>query len=198
MFIRSLLTTISQLISIYSFLCLIRIIISWIPQAAYSSFGQVISSICDPYLNWFRRFRFTQIGIVDFSPILALGVLSIASQLCTSILATGQISLWIVFIGIIELLWSFFSFVTNLLIIFLVLRLLYDIFNFANGSPFWYSLDRFLNPVISQTMQFVPVKTHLQYRAKLIITIIAVVALRMLLGLFVGSLFSGFHVIQMA
>ena len=198
MFIRSLLTTISQLISIYSFLCLIRIIISWIPQAAYSSFGQVISSICDPYLNWFRRFRFTQIGIVDFSPILALGVLSIASQLCTSILATGQVSLWIVFVGIIELLWSFFSFVTNLLIIFLVLRLLYDIFNFANDSPFWYSLDRFINPVISKVMRFIPIQTRSRYRTKLIITIIAVVALRILMGFFIGSLLSGFRVIQMA
>ncbi|MGP1577267.1 MAG: YggT family protein [Treponema sp.] len=197
MFIRSLFVTISQLISMYSFLCLIRIVISWIPQAAYSAFGQIIASICDPYLNWFRRFKFTQIGIVDFSPILALGVLSILSELCTNMLTTGEFSLWIIFIGIIRVLWSFFSFITNLLIIFLVVRLLYDVFNFASGSPFWYSLDRFINPVISQVMRIIPVKTHLQYRTKLIITIIAILALRMLMGFLVGSLFNGFHVMQM-
>lgn len=92
--LRSLLYTVSQIISLYSFLCLIRIVLSWIPSAANSSFGQILSSLCDPYLNWFRRFPFTRIGMIDFSPILALGVLSVGSDMIARIIRTGHLSQW--------------------------------------------------------------------------------------------------------
>ena len=192
---RSLLLTVRQLINAYLFLCFIKILLSWVPSAAYSSFGRVLSSICDPYLNWFRRFRFTRIGMVDFSPILSLGILSIAAQLITSILATGTISLWGVLVSIIELVWSFIGFVLNLLIIFLIIRLGYDLFGSSNSSPFWYNLDRFLSPVIAKTTGFFQRKP-LQYRTRLVLTIILILLLRIALGLFFGSLVLQFRVIR--
>jgi len=192
---RSLLLTVRQLINAYLFLCFIKILLSWVPSAAYSSFGRVLSSICDPYLNWFRRFRFTRIGMVDFSPILSLGILSIAAQLITSILATGTISLWGVFVSIIQLVWSFIGFVLNLLIIFLIIRLGYDLFGSSNSSPFWYNLDRFLSPVIAKTTGFFQRKP-LQYRTRLVLTIILILLLRIVLGLFFGSLVFQFQVIR--
>ena len=191
----SLLLTVRQLINAYLFLCFIKILLSWVPSAAYSSFGRVLSSICDPYLNWFRRFRFTRIGMVDFSPILSLGILSIAAQLITSILATGTISLWAVVVSIIQLIWSFVSFILNLLIIFLIIRLGYDLFGSSNSSPFWYNLDRFLSPVIAKTTGFFQRKP-LQYRTRLVLTIILILLLRIVLGLFFGSLVFQFQVIR--
>ena len=192
---RSLLLTVRQLINAYLFLCFIKILLSWVPSAAYSSFGRVLSSICDPYLNWFRRFRFTRIGMVDFSPILSLGILSIAAQFITSILATGTISLWVVFVSIIQLVWSFIGFMLNLLIIFLIIRLVYDLFGSSNSSPFWYNLDRFLSPVIAKTTGFFQRKP-LQYRTRLVLTIIVILLLRIVLGLFFGSLVFQFQVIR--
>ena len=191
----SLLITVRQLINAYLFLCFIKILLSWVPSAAYSSFGRVLSSICDPYLNWFRRFRFTRIGMVDFSPIISLGILSIAAQLITSILATGTISLWAVVVSIIQLIWSFVSFILNLLIIFLIIRLGYDLFGSSNSSPFWYNLDRFLSPVIAKTTGFFQRKP-LQYRTRLVLTIILILLLRIVLGLFFGSLVLQFQVIR--
>ena len=192
---RSLLLTVRQLINAYLFLCFIKIFLSWFPSAAYSSFGRVLSSICDPYLNWFRRFRFTRIGMVDFSPIISLGILSITAQLITSILATGTISLWAVVVSIIQLIWSFVSFILNLLIIFLIIRLGYDLFGSSNSSPFWYNLDRFLSPVIAKTTGFFQRKP-LQYRTRLVLTIILILLLRIVLGLFFGSLVFQFQVIR--
>ena len=192
---RSLLLTVRQLINAYLFLCFIKILLSWVPSAAYSSFGRVLSSICDPYLNWFRRFRFTRIGMVDFSPIISLGILSIAAQLITSILATGTISVWAVVVSIIQLMWSFISFILNLLIIFLIIRLGYDLFGSSNSSPFWYNLDRFLSPVIAKTTGFFQRKP-LQYRTRLVLTIILILLLRIVLGLFFGSLVFQFQVIR--
>ncbi len=193
--VRSLLLTVRQLINAYLFLCFIKILLSWVPSAAYSSFGRVLSSICDPYLNWFRRFRFTRIGMVDFSPMLSLGILSIAAQLITSILATGTISLWVVFVSIMQLIWSFIGFMLNLLIIFLIIRLVYDLFGSSNSSPFWYNLDKFLNPVIAKVTVFFPQKP-LQYRTRLILTILIILLARIALGLFFGSLLFQFKIIR--
>lgn len=193
--LHSLLLTLRQIINVYLFLCFIKILLSWVPSAAYSSFGRMLSSICDPYLNWFRRFRFTRIGIVDFSPILSLGILSIAAQLITSLLSTGTISFWGLCVSIIRLVWSFISFMLNLLIIFLIVRLVYDIFGSSNTSPFWYNLDRFLSPVIAKVTGFFPRKP-LQYRTRLILTIIIILLIRIALGLFFGSLLFQFQVIS--
>lgn len=193
--VRSLLLTVRQLINVYLFLCFIKILLSWVPSAAYSSFGRMLSSICDPYLNWFRRFRFTRIGMVDFSPVLSLGILSIAAQIITSLLTTGTISLWGLCVSIIELLWSFIGFMLNLLIIFLIIRLGYDLFGSSSSSPFWYNLDRFLSPVIAKVTGFFPQKP-LQYRTRLILTILIILLLRIALGLLVGSLLFQFKVIR--
>ena len=193
--VRSLLLTVRQLINVYLFLCFIKILLSWVPSAAYSSFGRMLSSICDPYLNWFRRFRFTRIGMVDFSPVLSLGILSIAAQLITSLLTTGTISLWGLCVSIVELVWSFIGFMLNLLIIFLIIRLGYDLFGSSSSSPFWYNLDRFLSPVIAKVTGFFPQKP-LQYRTRLILTILIIILLRIALGLLVGSLLFQFKVIK--
>ena len=192
--VRSLLLTVRQIINVYLFLCFIKILLSWVPSATYSSFGRMLSSICDPYLNWFRRFHFTRIGMVDFSPILSLGLLSIAAQLITSLLATGSISFWGLCVSIIQLIWSFIGFILNLLIIFLIVRLVYDIFGSSNGSSFWYNLDRLLNPVIAKTTVFFPRKP-LQYRSRLILTIVLILLLRIVLGIFFGSLLFQFKII---
>jgi len=192
--VRSLLLTVRQLINAYLFLCFIKILLSWVPSAAYSSFGRVLSSICDPYLNWFKRFKFTRIGMVDFSPILSLGLLSLAAQLITSILSTGTISLWGLCVSIIQLIWSFIGFMLNMLIIFLIVRLVYDIFGSSNSSPFWYNLDRLLNPVIAKTTGLFQQKP-LQYRSRLILTIILILLLRIALGILFGSLLFQFKII---
>ena len=192
--VRSLLLTVRQLINAYLFLCFIKILLSWVPSAAYSSFGRVLSSICDPYLNWFKRFKFTRIGMVDFSPILSLGLLSLAAQLITSILSTGTISLWGLCVSIIQLIWSFIGFMLNLLIIFLIIRLGYDIFGSSNSSPFWYNLDRLLNPVIAKTTGLFQQKP-LRYRSRLILTIILILLLRIALGILFGSLLFQFKII---
>ena len=192
--VRSLLITLRQVINIYLFLCFIKILLSWVPSAAYSSFGRVLSSICDPYLNWFRRFKFTQIGMVDFSPILSLGILSIAAQLISTLVATGSISLWGLAAAMIQLIWSFAGFLLNFLLIFLVIRLIYDIFSSSNGSPFWYNLDRLLNPVISKATGFFS-QRNLSYRSRLIITILLILFLRIALGILIGSLLFQFRMI---
>lgn len=43
-------------------------------QPELFQFGQILASICDPYMNYFRGIRFLRIGNMDFSPVLSIGL----------------------------------------------------------------------------------------------------------------------------
>lgn len=186
--LQSLFYTISSLISLYSFVCIIRILMSWIPGVEYSPFGRFFSGLCDPYLNWFKKLSFTRIGMVDFSPILALGLLSVGSMTFSTLASSGRITLGIVFAGILQVIWSFFSFLLNILIIFLIIRLIYDLFNRYSYSQFWTMLDRFLNPPISKISHFFIKNKTISYRASLILTLVCILVLRVSLQFLINYL----------
>jgi YggT family protein len=65
---------ISQFFFFYRILLIVYILMSFVPQARYSAIGAVLGKIAEPYLSVFRRF-IPPIGIIDFSPIVALFVL---------------------------------------------------------------------------------------------------------------------------
>lgn len=56
---------------------IIYILMSWFPSARGTAIGQFLTRICEPYLEQFRRF-IPPIGMIDFSPIVALLVLRLA------------------------------------------------------------------------------------------------------------------------
>jgi YggT family protein len=68
---------IHSVFNIYFYALLIYIFMSWIPGARESQIGQFLGSICEPYLEQFRKF-IPPIGMFDFSPIVAIFVLKLA------------------------------------------------------------------------------------------------------------------------
>lgn len=64
----------AQAIQIYGYALFVYILLSWFPNARESSFGRFLGSICEPYLEPFRRF-IPPIGMIDFSPVVAILVL---------------------------------------------------------------------------------------------------------------------------
>ncbi|WP_413382390.1 YggT family protein [Alkalihalobacillus sp. 1P02AB] len=62
----------------YSFLVIVYIFMSWFPNARESSFGQLIGSLVEPYLEPFRRI-IPPLGMIDISPIVAIIVLRLAA-----------------------------------------------------------------------------------------------------------------------
>ncbi|UQS87503.1 YggT family protein [Nicoliella spurrieriana] len=50
----------------------------WLPNAAYSKFGQFIARFVAPFL---RLFSFARIGMVDISPVIALIVLQVLQSI---------------------------------------------------------------------------------------------------------------------
>lgn len=66
-------------IQIYSYLLIASILMSWLPNARESRIGQMLAKVTDPYLDIFRRI-IPPLGMIDFSPIVAIFALNLASN----------------------------------------------------------------------------------------------------------------------
>lgn len=65
--------------TIYFYALIIYIFMSWVPNARETKFGEILGSICEPYLEVFRRF-IPPLGMIDISPIVAIFVLRLAQD----------------------------------------------------------------------------------------------------------------------
>ena len=73
----------------YTTVIFVYVIMSWFPNTGSGVVGQVyraLGTVCDPYLNLFKRFIPPIGGIVDVTPIIALLVLQFAVRLVVGIL----------------------------------------------------------------------------------------------------------------
>ena len=89
--IQMILSILAGMLSLYTLLCFIYILMSWFPGARFTKFGHIMSAICEPYMNLFRKMSFLRIGNIDFSPIVSIGILSLASAILAGIQRTGAI-----------------------------------------------------------------------------------------------------------
>lgn len=64
---------------IYTYAIIGYILMSWIPALQNSAIGEFLAKIVEPYLNIFKRF-IPPLGMIDFSPIVALIALRFISQ----------------------------------------------------------------------------------------------------------------------
>jgi YggT family protein len=84
----SLIFTLAKLaVDLFSICIFIYIVSSWVPALRSSSFGQLIGRIVEPYLSIFRKF-IPPVGMIDFSPIVAIFVFNFLSKIVLSGLAT--------------------------------------------------------------------------------------------------------------
>ena len=68
-----------QAFTIYSFMLIAYILLSWIPAAQDSAVGRFLATVCEPYLGSFRKF-IPPIGMIDISPIVAFLALRFIQQ----------------------------------------------------------------------------------------------------------------------
>lgn len=80
---------ISRLIDIYTVIIVIYCLFTWFPRpngGFLADVSNLLSKLCEPYLNIFRRF-IPAMGGIDFSPILAIVVLVLLGRVLTWLLA---------------------------------------------------------------------------------------------------------------
>lgn len=74
-------TTLATFVTFYSYLLIIRVLLTWFPTINwYNQPFAALSQITDPYLNLFRSI-IPPLGGIDFSPILAFLALNLIGGL---------------------------------------------------------------------------------------------------------------------
>jgi YggT family protein len=157
-------------------LLMLRIILTWFPGADFGRPFIFLCSICDPYINWFRRFRIFKNSPLDFSPVLAIAVLALIHRVLYVWSRMGRISLGIILSMILASAWSVVSWVLGFLIIILLLRLIAYGINANIYSPFWRFIDFIAQPLIYRiTHTFFPSRI-VNYLARVIFSIAVLAA----------------------
>ncbi|QEN06094.1 YggT family protein [Thiospirochaeta perfilievii] len=186
---------ISITLTIYSLLIFIRIIFSWfdlrnsgngIPQNKITNF---LYSITDPYLNWFRRFKFLQIGMMDFSAMLAIFVLYFISNITSRIALTGTISLIYLIKLILVSVWSLVSSLVTIFIIILAIRVIFLQLN--KYSLIFQTMDGYLEPLVRRFKGSI-IKKFTSYKFNLLFFIVSIFIIRYVLGFGINFLLSLF------
>jgi YggT family protein len=153
------------------FLIFIRILLSWFSGAGFGAPMYFLQCICDPYLNWWRRFRIFKNSPIDFSPLLGLGFLSLARSILT-FSAFGRLTLGLALGFIVNALWVVVSWILFFFIAVLVLRLIAFLGNFNIYSPFWRLVDFVAQPVMYRICRILFPGRIISYLARIIVSIV--------------------------
>ena len=174
----------AALVSIYAILCIVRIIITWIPQAGTSKFADFLSTICDPYLNLFRKIKWLKIGNFDLSPALGLCVLSAIAAVFSSISGHG-FSLSFLLQTVIGLVWNIIQSILGFLILVLAVRLIIILVNKTpyTSNPILNAIDESFGSLAGRIAKTFSGNKRLSYKGELIAAII-VFAVISLIGSF--------------
>ena len=145
--IQTILSILAAVLSIYTLLCFIYILMSWFPGARFTKFGHFMTAICEPYMGLFRRLTFLRIGNIDFSPIVSLGILSLASAILAGIQRTGRIFFGGILGTILSSLWSITSSIIGIFTLLIFIRWIVLLINKGRTSyeSGWNQVDMILN-----------------------------------------------------
>ena len=163
---------IASVLNIYMIIIIFRIILTWFPGMGYGSVFRIVSGITDPYLGWFRRLGIFRAGNLDFSPVIALGVLSLTRSAFSFLARFGTISIGIILAMVLQAVWGIVSFFLGFLIIVLILRLITNLMNQGTYGFFWNLIDSISRPVIYRVNRIFLGNRIINFRTSIIITIL--------------------------
>ncbi len=169
--IQTILSIIAAVLSLYTLLCFIYILMSWFPGAKFTSFGRGLSAICEPYMNIFKRLSFLRIGNIDFSPIVSLGILSLASAILAGIQRTGRIFLGGILGTILNSIWSIASSILAIFAFLVLIRWIVLLVSKGRTSydSGWNQVDILLNK-FTYKVAGTFTKKPINYQTSLLIT----------------------------
>jgi len=172
--IQTILSILAGALSLYTLLCFIYILMSWFPGARFTRFGHFMTAICEPYMGLFRKMGFLRIGNIDFSPIVSLGLLSLASAILAGIQHTGRIFFGGILGTILNSLWGIASSIIGIFTLLIFIRWIVLLVNKGRTSydSGWNQIDMLLNK-ISYKVAGTFTKNGMSYQRSLLISWIA-------------------------
>ena len=187
--IQLILSILAAALSLYTLLCFIYILMSWFPGAKFTKFGHFMSSICDPYMNLFRRMSFLRIGNIDFSPIVSIGLLSLASAILAGIQRTGRIYIGGIIGTILSSIWGIASSIIGIFVILIFIRWIVLLFSKGRTSyeSGWNQIDMILNKMTYKIAGTIS-KKSMSYQTSLLMSWIILIAVLIIGHVLIGIL----------
>ncbi|MDA3941441.1 MAG: YggT family protein [Spirochaetia bacterium] len=142
-----LLRVITGLLSGYMLLLFIRIIITWFSSSNFGKPFEILKSITDPYLNYFRQFTFLKFGMMDFSSIAGILLLVILLNILNTIASYGSITFGLILAIVLGAAWSAINFLLTFFIILTLIRLVTGMLNATKQSPLMTTIETIISPV---------------------------------------------------
>ena len=138
----------ASVVGVYSLLIIVRIIISWFGGSNSAKPVQILCSITDPYLNWWRRTINFRFGVLDFSPMVGVAALSVIQTVLYSLSRYEIITVGNILAIILVSVWSIVSFLLGFCFIIIVFRLIAYLTSRDMYSPFWRVIDTISQPIL--------------------------------------------------
>jgi YggT family protein len=173
------------IVSFYMILIFVRIVLTWFPGAHYGRAAGLLSGITDPYLNWFRRFRFLRVANLDLSAVVAIAALSLANTFFITLARFGRITAGIILAMFCSVIWSAVSFILIFFIIILTLRLAAYLTNRDVYHGFWRIIDQVSAPVLYRINRVIFGKRLVRYMTGIVVSLGVLLILRIGLGLLI-------------
>ncbi len=179
----------SSVVSVYAFLCMLRIIFTWIPQVNVSPFGNFLAKICDPYLNLFRNVRWVKIGNFDFGPAIALCILGAVSAILGSFSAR-VFSLSYLLQTVVGLVWNIVNSIIVFFVIVMIIRVVFLCVNKNSyvSNPILNFIDETLGRMAERVSKTFTGNRRVEYKTQLITTIIVFIVICIAGSLLVGAI----------
>ena len=176
--ISIILSVVAGALSLYTLLCFIYILLSWFPGARFTKFGKIISSLCEPYMNFFSKLGFLRIGNIDFSPIISLGLLSVLSSIVAGIQGTGRIYFGGIIATIIYMLWNILTSILSIFVLLIFIRWIVLLIHkgYTSYESGWNQVDIMISKIAYKVASTFTKKT-VSYQTALLITWISFVVI---------------------
>jgi YggT family protein len=146
---------VSVVISVYMLLCAVRIFFSWVPSLVQTKWGSLIARLTDPYLELFRAIPLFRTPTLDFSPIVALAVLSVINNLFVTLSYAVRITVGFILSLLLDAGWSAISFLLGFFLVIALVRIIGYIAKLATLHPLWQILDGIINPLLFRINRFI-------------------------------------------
>jgi YggT family protein len=163
-------------------LIFIRVLLTWFGSIDFGAPAEILRSITNPYIFWFRRFPVLQQGYIDLSPIAAMAVLSLVSQILNTAIREGRISIGIILAMALVSVWSAVSFIMGFCAVILGLSLIAYLTNQNIHTPFWSIVNSISQPLFYRTNRILFRTRIVKYRTGLIASIAVIVGLIICIG----------------
>jgi len=173
--------------SVYMLLCIVRVFLYWFPTSGLGRSAEMLERVTDPYLSIWSRLSFLKAGGIDFSPIVALAVLSGVSRMF-SVASYGALTVGLVLSLVLEIAWAPVAFLLGFFAVLLIARIIAYAAHWNSLHPVWRAVDAMINPVLFRIKRLIYRDRIVNYMQGLITGVLVIAGVRVALGLVVGLL----------